>query len=129
MSLSPVVSSTALSEDKVVWSENLSEWARSDGVHGTWLQIDQDCTWNIFASCKHKKISVHGFISKNCNFILTLNNLSVTKTEVTFTSYNTLTLSIFSLLRNFQLSFTLLFLLISSAPCSDSEYSVMRMSS
>ena len=50
MSLGPVVSSSTLSENKVVWSEDLAEWSRADGVHGTWLQIDEDGTWHIFAS-------------------------------------------------------------------------------
>jgi hypothetical protein len=50
VTLGPVVTGSALSEHKVVWSEDLSEWSRSDGVHGTWLKIDEDCTWYIFAT-------------------------------------------------------------------------------
>jgi hypothetical protein len=38
MSLGPVVTGTGLSEDEVVWSEELSEWSSSNGVHGTWFE-------------------------------------------------------------------------------------------
>jgi len=50
MSLGPVVTGTGLSEDEVVWSEELSEWASSDGVHGTWFEIHEDCSWNVSSS-------------------------------------------------------------------------------
>ena len=52
--LGPVVSSSALSENKVVWSEDLSERSWSHGVHGTGLQIDQHRSGHIFASYKTK---------------------------------------------------------------------------
>lgn len=48
----PVVTSTALSENEVVWSEDLSKRTGSDRVHGTRLQINKDGTWNIFATYK-----------------------------------------------------------------------------
>ena len=50
MSLGPVVSGSALSEHKVVGSEDLSEWTRSDGVHGSGLKIHKDGTGHIFAT-------------------------------------------------------------------------------
>jgi hypothetical protein len=50
MSLGPVVTGTGLSEDEVVWSEELSEWASSDGVHGTWFEIHEHCSWNVSSS-------------------------------------------------------------------------------
>ena len=50
MSLGPVVTGTSLSEDEVVWSEELSEWASSDGVHGTWLKIHKDGSWDVSSS-------------------------------------------------------------------------------
>jgi len=50
VSLGPVVSSSTLSKDKVVWTEELSKGAGSDGVHGSWLQIDKDGTGHIFAT-------------------------------------------------------------------------------
>ncbi|KAH1007632.1 hypothetical protein HUJ04_004844, partial [Dendroctonus ponderosae] len=37
----PVISCSALSKDKVVWPENLSEWTRTDGVHGARLEINE----------------------------------------------------------------------------------------
>jgi len=47
VTLGPVVTSTGLTEDEVVWSEELTEWASSDGVHGTWFKIHQDGSWDI----------------------------------------------------------------------------------
>ena len=49
--LGPVVSSTRLSEDEVVGSEDLAERSRADGVHGSWLQVNKDGTGHVFASC------------------------------------------------------------------------------
>lgn len=48
--LGPIVSSTALSKDKVVRSEDLSKGTGSDGVHGTRLQVNEDSTRYIFAT-------------------------------------------------------------------------------
>jgi len=50
VTLGPVVTSTGLSEDEVVWSEELTEWAGSDGVHGTWLKIHKDGSWDVTAT-------------------------------------------------------------------------------
>merc|ERR1719433_1597507 len=50
VALGPVVTSTGLSEDEVVWSEELTEWAGSDGVHGTWLKIHKDGSWDVTAT-------------------------------------------------------------------------------
>merc|ERR1711934_936264 len=47
MTLGPVVTGTGLSEDEVVWSEELTEWAGSDGVHGSWLKIHKDGSWDV----------------------------------------------------------------------------------
>ena len=47
MTLGPVVTGTGLSEDEVVWSEELSEWSSSDGVHGSWLKIHEDGSWDV----------------------------------------------------------------------------------
>jgi len=47
MTFGPVVTGTSLTEDEVVWSEELTEWASSDGVHGTWFKIHQDGSWDI----------------------------------------------------------------------------------
>ena len=47
VTLGPVVTGTSLSEDEVVWSEELSEWSSSDGVHGSWLKIHEDGSWDV----------------------------------------------------------------------------------
>jgi len=46
----PVVTSTGLSKNKVVWSEDLAEWTGSDRVHGAWLEIDEDSSWDVFTA-------------------------------------------------------------------------------
>jgi hypothetical protein len=48
MALGPVVSSPGLTEDEVVWSEKLTKGTCADSIHGTWLKIDKNCTWDIF---------------------------------------------------------------------------------
>merc|ERR1711990_1425036 len=50
VTLGPIVTSTSLSEDEVVWSEELTEWSGSDGVHGTWLEIHKDGSWDVTAT-------------------------------------------------------------------------------
>ena len=50
MSLSPVVSGSGLSEDKVVWSEELSEGSCSNGVHCSWFEIHKDGSWHVSSS-------------------------------------------------------------------------------
>ena len=47
MTFGPVVTGTSLSENEVVWSEELTEWSSSDGVHGTWLEIHEDGSWDV----------------------------------------------------------------------------------
>jgi len=46
VTLGPVVTSTSLSEDKVVRSEELTEWAGSDRVHRSWFEIHEDSSWD-----------------------------------------------------------------------------------
>jgi hypothetical protein len=58
MSLGPVVTGTGLSEDEVVWSEELSEWASSDGVHGSWFEIHEDGSWNVSTSSGFVEVDV-----------------------------------------------------------------------
>merc|ERR1711865_152194 len=58
MTLGPVVTGTGLTEDKVVWSEELTEWAGSDGVHGTWLEIHKDSSWDVSSSSGLVEIDV-----------------------------------------------------------------------
>merc|ERR1719326_2501505 len=47
VTLGPVVTSTSLSEYEVVWSEELTERSGSDGVHGSWLKIHEDGSWDV----------------------------------------------------------------------------------
>merc|ERR1719453_1124456 len=48
--LSPVISRSCLSEDKVIRAEKLSKWTSPHTVHGSWLKIHKDGTWNVAAS-------------------------------------------------------------------------------
>jgi len=50
VTFSPVVSGSRLSEDEVVWSEDLSHGSGSDGVHGTGLKVDEDGSGDVFAA-------------------------------------------------------------------------------
>jgi hypothetical protein len=45
MSFSPIVTSTSLSENEVIWSEKLTEWSSSDRVHCSRFKIHKDCSW------------------------------------------------------------------------------------
>jgi len=46
VTLGPVVTGTSLTEDEVVWSEELTEWSSSDRVHRSWLEIHEDSSWD-----------------------------------------------------------------------------------
>jgi len=59
VTLGPVVTGTGLSENEVVGSEELTERSGSDGVHGSWLKIHEDGTWDIAATS--------GFVEVNIN--------------------------------------------------------------
>jgi len=50
VTLGPVVTGTGLSEDEVVWSEELTERSSSDGVHGSRLEIHEDGSWDVSSS-------------------------------------------------------------------------------
>jgi len=54
----PVVSGSGLSEDEVVWSEKLSEWSSTDGVHGTRFKIHEDRTWDIASTSCFVEVNV-----------------------------------------------------------------------
>ena len=47
-SFCPVVTSTTLPKDEVVRSEKSTERTRPDGVHSSWLQVDQNRARNVF---------------------------------------------------------------------------------
>jgi hypothetical protein len=59
VTLGPVVTSSGLTEDEVVWAEELTEWASADGVHGTWLKIHKDGSWDITATGSFVEIDVN----------------------------------------------------------------------
>ena len=46
MSFSPIVTSTSLSENEVIGSEELTERSSSYGVHCSWFKIHKDSSWN-----------------------------------------------------------------------------------
>ena len=47
MTLGPIVTSTSLTEDEVVGSEELTERSSTNRVHGSWLKIHEDSTGDI----------------------------------------------------------------------------------
>jgi hypothetical protein len=57
VTLGPVVSGTGLTEDEVVRSEELTEWASTDGVHGTRLQVDKDGTRDVLVASTLRVLS------------------------------------------------------------------------
>jgi hypothetical protein len=57
VALGPVISSSALSVDKVIGAEDLSVKSAADGVHGSWLQIGEDSTGNVTST--HSFVKVH----------------------------------------------------------------------
>jgi hypothetical protein len=61
VTLGPVVTGTSLAEDEVVWSEELTEWASSDGVHGSWLKIHKDGSWDVSSTGGFVEIDVDSF--------------------------------------------------------------------
>jgi len=61
VTLGPIVTGTGLSKDEVVWSEDLTEWARSDRVHGSWFKIDEDGSWNVLATSGFVEVNVDSF--------------------------------------------------------------------
>jgi len=61
VTLGPIVTGTGLSKDEVVWSEDLTEWARSHRVHGSWFKIDEDGSWNVLATSGFVEVNVDSF--------------------------------------------------------------------
>merc|ERR1719502_1253332 len=50
VTLGPVVTGTSLTEDEVVWSEELTEGASTDGVHGAGLEVHKDGAGHVTAT-------------------------------------------------------------------------------
>ncbi len=61
MSLSPVVSGTRLSKDKIVWSENLSVRAGPNRVHGSRFKIDKNSSGDILSAGGFVVVDVNTF--------------------------------------------------------------------
>jgi hypothetical protein len=61
VTLGPVVTSSTLAKDKVVWTENPSIRSRTDRVHGSWLQIHQNCTGDILSTGSLVVVNVDAF--------------------------------------------------------------------
>jgi hypothetical protein len=58
VTLGPVVTSTGLTEDEVVGSEELTEGASTDGVHSAGLEVHKDCAGNITATGGFVEVNV-----------------------------------------------------------------------
>lgn len=58
VSLGPVIAGTGLSEDEVVWAEHLSVWSRSDGVHGSWLEVNEHSTGHVLATSGFVEVDI-----------------------------------------------------------------------
>ena len=61
VAFSPVVSSSALSENEVIGAEQLTEWAGADGVHGAGLQIDKNRAWDVLSTSSLIVVHVDSF--------------------------------------------------------------------
>jgi hypothetical protein len=61
VSFGPVVTSTRLTENEVIWTEELTILTSTDGIHGTWFKIDKDSTWNVFATSGFVVVNVNTF--------------------------------------------------------------------
>ena len=58
MTLGPVITSTALTEDEVVGTEEVAEGTRADGVHGSRLEINEDGTRDILVRANFVVVDV-----------------------------------------------------------------------
>jgi hypothetical protein len=61
VTLGPIVTSSGLTEDKVIRSKKLTEWTGTYRVHGTWLKIHQYSSWNITTTSGFVKVDVDSF--------------------------------------------------------------------
>jgi len=61
MTLSPVISSSALSKDEVVGAEKLTKRSRANRIHSTGLKIDENCTRNVLSSSSFVIINIDTF--------------------------------------------------------------------
>jgi hypothetical protein len=61
VTLGPVVTSTSLSENKVIWSEKLTKRTSTNRVHCTWFKIHEDSTWNVSSSSSFVVVNIDSF--------------------------------------------------------------------
>jgi hypothetical protein len=61
MALSPVVSGSTLTEDKVVWSEKLTKRSSSDWVHGSWFEVHKDGSGYVSTTSSFVIVDVNSF--------------------------------------------------------------------
>ena len=50
MTFGPVVTCTSLPKNKVIRSKELAKWSGSNRIHGTWLEVHQNCSRDISTS-------------------------------------------------------------------------------
>jgi len=58
VTLCPVVARTSLTEDEVVWAEDLAVWSSADGVHCAWLEVHEDGAWNVASTGRLVEVDV-----------------------------------------------------------------------
>jgi len=61
VTFSPVITGTSLSEYKVVWSEELSEWSGSYGIHSSWFEIHKNGSWDKSTTCGFIIVYINSF--------------------------------------------------------------------
>jgi len=61
MSLSPIVTSTSLSENKVIRSEELTERSSSNRVHGSRFEIHEDSSWYESTTSSFIIVNINSF--------------------------------------------------------------------
>ncbi|KYN30106.1 hypothetical protein ALC57_00438 [Trachymyrmex cornetzi] len=61
MALGPVIASAALTEHKVVRSEDLAKRSRTYGIHSAGFQIDKDGTRYVFTAGRLIVVDVNSF--------------------------------------------------------------------
>ena len=50
-----------LTEDEVVWSEELTEWSSSNGVHCSWFKIHKNSSWDVSSTGCFIEVDVDSF--------------------------------------------------------------------
>ena len=65
MALGPVVSSSGLTEDEVVGTEDLSVRSGPDRVHGSGLEVDEDGPRDVLSAGSFIVVDVDAFQLKN----------------------------------------------------------------